>query len=224
MSVPDSITGDRPHGASSPSETRETWRFDPGFVPGSPRQRRFGWRGKSRLGSIQSFTEVLSLAECDRVLDAARLLAFSPGEVSPPTAGARACAVATLLPDSENVWLFERMETVFVEAADCYGYEVTGLGEGIQLISYTEGNHFDWHTDLAVVDGAVRKISASVQLTTAADYAGGGLEFFGLGEIPGSRARGSAIVFPSFTQHRVSAVRQGVRWALVAWAVGPAFR
>jgi PKHD-type hydroxylase len=132
--------------------------------------------------------------------------------------------VATLLPDSSNRWLFERLEEVFVAAADCYGYEVSGLGEGLQLIRYSIADHFAWHTDMSVVGAAIRKVSMSVQLSEASNYSGGGLEFFGMGELPASRLQGSAITFPSFVMHRVAPLSYGLRWALVAWAVGPRFR
>ena len=36
--------------------------------------------------------------------------------------------------------------------------------------------------------------------------------------------QGTAIVFPSFEYHRVLSLRGGVRYSLVAWVSGPAFR
>ena len=67
-------------------------------------------------------------------------------------------------------------------------------------------------------------MSLSVQLSDAADYDGGGLEFAAHGELREARRIGTAVAFPAFLHHRVQPVRRGIRRSLVAWGHGPMFR
>ena len=83
---------------------------------------------------------------------------------------------------------------------------------------------YDWHTDFAGYR-PLRKLSVSIQLSRSDDYEGGDLE---LQHLPRptklDRSRGSFIVFPSFTLHRVAPVTRGTRWSLVAWILGKRWR
>ena len=97
--------------------------------------------------------------------------------------------------------------------------------ERIQMSSYSNGGHYDWHIDsFAPKDGIQRKLSCSIQLNDPTQYKGGELEL----EIePGKNLlakQGSILVFPSFLKHRVQPVTSGTRYAAVTWAYGPAFR
>ena len=80
-------------------------------------------------------------------------------------------------------------------------------------------------------DNLVRKLSATVSLVDGSSYEGGDLEFSFrdsyeiidkvCDEI---RPRGSIVVFPSFTMHRVKPVTAGTRYSLVAWTLGAPFQ
>jgi len=39
-------------------------------------------------------------------------------------------------------------------------------------------------------------------------------------EVKEIRPKGSVIIFPSFTYHKVSPITEGIRYSLVAWALG----
>ena len=96
-------------------------------------------------------------------------------------------------------------------------FDGTGT-EPVQLAEYHVGNEYDWHLDIGPGPASLRKLSLSVQLTDPGEYDGGDLEIRGhVGQI---RARGTAIIFPSFLLHRVTPVTRGVRRSLVAWAIG----
>jgi PKHD-type hydroxylase len=69
-----------------------------------------------------------------------------------------------------------------------------------------------------------RKLSLTLQLSPPEAYEGGGLEFFGAGELSVSRLQGTLIAFPSFLHHRVTPITRGKRESLVMWWHGPAFR
>lgn len=86
--------------------------------------------------------------------------------------------------------------------------------------------HFTWHSDIG--EGALaarRKLTMVVQLSDPGDYTGGALELQPDANIRAAdRAKGSAVLFPSFVLHRVTPVIDGARYSLSTWVHGPAFR
>ncbi len=129
----------------------------------------------------------------------------------------------------EAAWVMDRMMRVVGQAnRDAFSFDLTDFAESPQVARYTaeRAGHFDWHTDIgAGALAARRKLTIVVQLSGPADYAGGTLELrpdSNLRQAP--TATGTAIIFPSFTLHRVTPVTQGTRWSLTLWSHGPAFR
>jgi len=96
-----------------------------------------------------------------------------------------------------------------------------------QFTIYESGQHYTWHQDV-IGKGNVRKLSMVIQLTDPNEYEGGKLELKNnVGEevvCQDFMARGSVIVFPSVTWHRVTPITKGRRYSAVAWAVGPEFK
>ncbi len=119
-----------------------------------------------------------------------------------------------------------------------FGYALTGLGaeDPPQIMRYAPGDGFEWHFDCGVdaPPYGTRKLSFSVQLSDPSAYDGGDLELaaYQLGYDPAvltaqraaARGRGALIAFGAFHVHRVCPVTRGVRYALVGWIHGPAFR
>jgi PKHD-type hydroxylase len=141
----------------------------------------------------------------------------------------RSARLAWLQP-SQEPWLFERLARHVEEINRAsFGFELAGFHDPLQLTQYAAGDagHYDWHVDRGTVATGrpPRKLTVVVQLSEPGDYAGGDLELM-LGREPtrAARAAGSLHVFPSFVLHRVAPVTHGVRWSLVGWVVGPAFR
>ena len=88
---------------------------------------------------------------------------------------------------------------------------------------YTRSNH---------MVGKIRKLSVTVNLTSADDYEGGNLKF-DLGnhrsdeqfhEAEVAREQGTDIVFPSYMTHCVTPVTKGTRYSLVLWCSGRPFK
>ena len=104
-----------------------------------------------------------------------------------------------------------------------WNYDVRSV-QDIQIGHYQVGGHYDWHIDTTDPDknNAQRKLSAVLMLSDENDYEGGLLEIKNA-EIPKLK-QGTIVIFPSYTQHRVTKVTKGNRFTAVAWAVGPAFR
>jgi PKHD-type hydroxylase len=95
--------------------------------------------------------------------------------------------------------------------------------EQIQMSEYKDNGHYDWHMDSGTpVNGIQRKLSCSILLNDPSEFEGGELELKNSG--PAGLKQGSIIVFPSFLEHRVTAVTSGTRYSAVSWAKGPAFR
>ena len=129
----------------------------------------------------------------------------------------------------QAAWVMDRMIRVVAEAnRESFGFDLTDFAESPQVARYTarREDHFDWHSDIGAGPlAAKRKLTVVVQLSDPAAYQGGTLELrpdSTSREAP--RRQGSAILFPSFTLHRVTPITAGTRWSLTLWSHGPAFR
>lgn len=90
------------------------------------------------------------------------------------------------------------------------------------------GGKYDWHHDVNWENSRNydRKLSVVIQLSDPKDYEGGRFEF---SEVQSPRydlwaLQGSILIFPSYIQHRVTEVTEGVRYSLVSWVRGPRWR
>ena len=138
----------------------------------------------------------------------------------------RRTQVAPLRHGTETAWIYERLVKAALHMNSVYEFELGGFAEPFQYMVYRaeEASHFDWHTDQNQF-AAPRKLSLTMQLSDPAAYQGCDLQFFnGDVAISAPRARGTLVVFPSYTMHRVSPITSGTRKALVAWVAGPKFR
>jgi PKHD-type hydroxylase len=98
--------------------------------------------------------------------------------------------------------------------------------QNIQIGKYVKDGHYEYHEDGHVLSSNKidRKISAVLFLSDPNSYEGGQFEFKNA-KLPYEKfPQGSIIVFPSFLEHRVLPVTEGLRYTAVAWAVGPTFK
>lgn len=112
--------------------------------------------------------------------------------------------------------------------AQIFNYDLTGFYE-IQCGIYNakDQDHYDWHCDSGpTVAGAQRKLSISILLDDPSTFEGGELQLKQMDDNPVTMEQklGRAIMFPSYTLHRVTPVTKGIRRSLVVWVVGPDFR
>jgi PKHD-type hydroxylase len=111
---------------------------------------------------------------------------------------------------------------------DGMGADLTDFAESAQIARYgaERQGHFGWHSDIGRSGLAGRrKLTLVVQLSDPAAYDGGMLELWPDATVTAApRARGTAVLFPSFVLHRVTPVTRGTRWSLTLWAHGPAWR
>ena len=94
----------------------------------------------------------------------------------------------------------------------------------IQFTEYlaTEGGHYNWHHDIDWNrnDGLDRKLSVTVQLSSANEYEGGDFSFNECESPTQSKEKGTVLIFPSYLQHKINPVTKGIRRSLVAWFEG----
>lgn len=171
---------------------------------------------------------VLTEQEMDRLIaEHQPLLAeakLGPGNSNPEI---RRSQVVMFGMEEKYRWLYER---VWAAALECnrqfFCVDIAGVEANIQLARYDDADRgfYNWHTDFAPIR-PLRKISVSIQLSSAEDYEGGDLELlYGSGPQPIDKTRGTFIAFPSFMLHRVTPVTRGTRWSLVAWILGARWR
>lgn len=113
---------------------------------------------------------------------------------------------------------------------NAFGFNIDYLPD-IQYTKYTaeQNGKYDWHCDTFWANPSAydRKLSIVIQLTDPSEYDGGDFQLDPQYPQPPAdqiKAKGSVIVFPSFINHRVTAVTRGVRRSLVSWIQGPKFR
>lgn len=140
--------------------------------------------------------------------------------------GVRDSHVRFMYPNEHTQWIYQRLTGSVVEANRQYfGFDLSGFEQGLQFTRYVAPHeHYEWHVDRGYGIG-IRKLSLSLQLSDPDSYEGGDLEV-GTDREPQRvlRKRGRITFFPSWAQHRVTPVTSGVRYSLVGWIGGPAFR
>lgn len=112
-------------------------------------------------------------------------------------------------------------------------YKIDGA---IQHITYLPGHHVGWHDDTMSVHMAKnspqfmdlktdRKLSLTVMLSDPIDYTGGEFEFEQGFELPSKvEGKGTAALFTSYSQHRVTEIKSGVRNILFIFLTGPVWK
>jgi len=128
--------------------------------------------------------------------------------------------------NEEWEWVYSKLHDMLVEANDVmWKFDLSTMNEQIQYTEYYGGGgHYDWHMDCGTGIQNQRKISVTVQLSSADDYEGGDLEFNIGNHITAPRIQGAAVIFPSFYLHRVTPVTKGTRKSFVLWVGGEPYR
>ena len=145
-------------------------------------------------------------------------------------------------------WIYKEIHPYVHEANRLAGWNFEwDWTESCQFTKYKLNQYYDWHCDSfgkifdspndINVNGKIRKLSMTCQLTDGSEYKGGELEFDFRNYDPNMRdeskhlrkaneilSKGSIIVFPSDVWHRVKPVTSGTRYSLVAWHLGRPFR
>ena len=145
----------------------------------------------------------------------------------PPPEPIRKTKVSWITSTPETAWIYERMAFVAGELnARYYNFDLYGFCEDMQFTIYEETeSHYTWHMDMGDNSRAPRKMSMVLQLSDPSEYEGGELQVRTKAEPEiVNKQKGLIAMFPSYILHRVTPVTKGVRYTLVVWACGPAFK
>ena len=165
--------------------------------------------------------------ECDLLIALGERAGMAPatvwaGEGDVVNPAVRAAETSYHARSGETKWVYDRLDRLFVEAGDALGFAVAPVTEPLQILRYSEGDHFQtWHSDAGYDARAARIVSVSVELSPLGAHEGGDLEI--MPETVGrarTLERGGARFFRSHALHRVTPVTRGVRHALVIWTGG----
>lgn len=140
-------------------------------------------------------------------------------------------------------WIYKHTEAVLNAANKNAGWNYDwDHQESAQFTKYNIGQYYHWHVDSLdkpfntphnlAMHKKIRKLSMSLLLSHPDEYEGGDFEF-DFSNIEQGKAKhtlkelngkGSIVVFPSHTYHRVTPVTKGTRYSLVIWCLGDSFR
>ena len=117
----------------------------------------------------------------------------------------------------------------------CYSANVNAFGFDLFSLNadktlnyniYEKNTEYNWHTD-GEPNNPIRDIKLTCLLNLSEDdYEGGNLKLFDGKEIDieNFNKPGSAVVFPSFINHKVTKLNKGERYTLAIWWYGPKFK
>lgn len=138
----------------------------------------------------------------------------------------RDSSVVFFPPCEDTAWVYQRLTDIVTNLNErFFDFDLWGFSEGLQFTRYSSpGGKYDDHID-CIQGGPVRKLSVVVQLTDETTYDGGNFEIFD-SKTPTQlrRDKGTLLLFPSYSLHRVTPVTSGVRHSLVGWITGKPFR
>ena len=168
---------------------------------------------------------------CNCIIEESKNFKMIPGKIADsktPNNKIRQSKIFWLPDDS---WIAGMMAH-FIQYANkhYYHYDLADVwADHIQYTEYDETDHYSWHKDFrasSIDRSLVRKLSISLVLSSPDEYEGGELQV--MDEVYSMKtvkpARGSILIFPSYTPHRVRKVKSGKRISLVGWYAGPRFK
>mgnify|MGYP001162371710 CR=1 FL=1 len=108
-----------------------------------------------------------------------------------------------------------------------YGFDLFPL-TGTKIVNYNtyeKDEEYTWHID-ASMKSPIKDIKLTCLLNCSEkNYEGGDLYLFRDGEVKVENFNpGSAVIFPSFINHKVEKIKSGSRATLSIWMNGPKFR
>lgn len=126
----------------------------------------------------------------------------------------------------ENDWIYDKLATACIQInTNRFKFDITGFQTELQLATYGPEDFFEWHMDYGAGDVSNRKLSITVQLSDPEEYEGGDLQFMiNHKAVSAPKAKGTAIIFPSYAIHRVLPVTSGERKSIVGWIAGQPYR
>ena len=166
----------------------------------------------------------LSSLMIQELLKQIKVLPTEDGKVNNNDDSMRSSKISWL---SWNHWIAGIIHNLFITANnDYFEYDLNHFDSGLQVTTYSKGDHYTWHCDGRGGDtpeGMERKLSMSLLLTD--EYSGGELEIEHCKWKKVFKPKaGNAVIFPAWLAHRVKPVESGKRVSIVTWLNGPNFK
>jgi len=132
-------------------------------------------------------------------------------------------SIVSFFDKPENNWVLGICNFYCTLANVNAGWDFTITGQQApQFTQYGLNEYYEFHEDGPRLEDDMRKLSLVINISNPNQYKGGDFEFTG-GPLTEISKRGSVLVFPSDTTHRVTPVTYGKRYSLVNWFTGPKF-
>jgi len=134
---------------------------------------------------------------------------------------ARRVDIAYVYPQDAQ-WLFRKIGKL-AASRNIWDLALAAITEPIRIQRYKRGDYSDVHSDYDYTSTDRSKLTLIIPLVDPSHWEGGSLEIGNNLAVPRFE-RGDAVLFPSFTPHRVTKVTRGSRIVLSAWVSGPSLR
>jgi PKHD-type hydroxylase len=168
----------------------------------------------------------LSKEECDKVIKTTNNQNLEKAKVVTEKDSSRESYVNWIVLNKETSWLYNRIsDAVLAANKEFFNFNLYGIIESLQFTKYkAPSGRYGKHID-KLLNGVIRKLSISIQLTDPSEYEGGELNLY-LDDDPITmdKQQGTIIIFPSFILHEVMPVTKGERNSLVTWITGDPFK
>ena len=186
------------------------------------------------------FKKAIPSETCKKILKAGRKKIIKEATTSEGLNKTRRdCKIAWI----NDKWIYEIINPFVHMANKEAGWNFQwDWNEASQFTIYEKGHYYGWHTDQGIkpiqhksknINGKVRKLSLTLQLTDKTEYEGGDFQFMWIREdqkqllnvitIDDAKEIGTVIIFPSFVHHQVLPITKGKRESLVNWSIGKEF-
>ena len=171
--------------------------------------------------------EVFTPEECAKIIEIGnRELQIATVKGDELIQSIRESQISWLRPSAETDWMFRRVTDAVTDMNKKYfNFDLLGLAEGFQFTRYdAPTGRYGMHMDKSL-NGSVRKLSLTIQLSDPDDYEGGDLVIY-TDATPQmmKREKGKLVLFASYILHEVRPVTKGTRYSLVAWIAGKPFK
>lgn len=108
-----------------------------------------------------------------------------------------------------------------------FRYRINGISNP-QFLKYEPGMFYDVHCDTSKdmnSESFFRKLTVVLDLSDPSEYVGGDFIVYtdGLSEAKLDQKKGSIHVFPSYLNHKVNPITEGIRYSMVCWVLGEPF-
>ena len=169
---------------------------------------------------------IVPISFCDEVIKQGENKEISKAKIQEGNKANRSSDVSWL--DEEKLGTSLTNLVIIANKESGWNYSLKEF-EPLQYTIYKKDDFYDWHIDShnnPYDNGMVRKLSFTLCLNE--DYEGGSFSFCSPHPISKKTKietldkpkKGTMIVFPSYTWHKVDKVTSGVRKTLVGWGVG----